>query len=106
MTEPAAEQIVGTGYPIRPAVASDAGFLADMLVEAVNWSTEWRPKSRARILSAANTAHYVAGWPRATDLGVVAEADGQPAGAAWLRLAGWRWVAARRAVGGPARSAS
>ena len=86
MTEPGAEQIAGTGYTIRPAIASDAGFLADMLVEAVNWSTEWRPKSRARILSAPNTAHYVAGWPRDTDLGVVAEAGGQPVGAAWLRF--------------------
>ena len=76
----------GTGYTIRPAVASDAGFLADMLVEAVNWSTEWRPKSRDRILSAPDTAHYVAGWPRDTDLGVLAEADGQPVGAAWVRF--------------------
>jgi GNAT superfamily N-acetyltransferase len=76
----------GSGYTIRPAVASDAGFLADMLVEAVNWSTEWRPKSRDRILSAPDTAHYVAGWPRDTDLGVLAEADGQPVGAAWLRF--------------------
>jgi GNAT superfamily N-acetyltransferase len=76
----------GSGYTIRPAVASDAGFLADMLVEAVNWSTEWQPKSRDRILSAPDTAHYVAGWPRDTDLGVLAEADGQPVGAAWLRF--------------------
>lgn len=29
-------------------------------------------------------AHYVWGWPRPGDLGVVAEAD-QPIGAAWLR---------------------
>jgi GNAT superfamily N-acetyltransferase len=76
----------GSGCTIRPAVASDAGFLADMLVEAVNWSTEWQPKSRDRILSAPDTAHYVAGWPRDTDLGVLAEADGQPVGAAWLRF--------------------
>ena len=31
-----------------------------------------------------NSAHYVAGWPRPGDRGVVAEA-GQPVGAAWLR---------------------
>jgi ribosomal protein S18 acetylase RimI-like enzyme len=74
------------GYSIRPALASDAGFLADMLVEAVNWSTEWRPKSRDRILSAPDTAHYLTGWPRDTDLGVLAEADGQPVGATWLRF--------------------
>lgn len=80
------EQILTAGCTIRPAVASDAGFLADMLAEAVNWSTQWRPKSRDRILSAPDTAHYVAGWPRDTDLGVLAEADGQPVGAAWVRF--------------------
>lgn len=44
-----------------------------MLVEAVNWSPEWRKQSRRRVLSAPNTARYITGWPRATDLGVVAE---------------------------------
>ena len=80
------EQILRAGYTIRPALASDAGFLADMLVEAVNWSAQWRPKSRDRILSAPDTAHYLAGWPQDTDLGVLAEADAQPVGAAWLRF--------------------
>jgi GNAT superfamily N-acetyltransferase len=80
------EQILSSGYTIRPAVAADAGFLGDILVGAVNWSTEWRPKSRQHILSAPDTAHYVAGWPRDTDLGVIAEADGQPVGAAWIRF--------------------
>jgi len=80
------EQILSAGYTIRPALASDAGFLADMLTEAVNWSTQWPPKSRDRILSAPDTAHYVVGWPQDTDLGVLAEADGHPVGAAWLRF--------------------
>src|ERR1700685_1749194 len=57
-----------------------------MLVEAANWSAEWKKKSRRRVLSAPTTAHYIAGWPRDTDLGVIAEADGAPAGAAWLRF--------------------
>ncbi|RSD08147.1 GNAT family N-acetyltransferase [Amycolatopsis eburnea] len=57
-----------------------------MLVAAVNWSPEWRPKSRRHVLAAPDTAHYIAGWPRETDLGVVAEVDGERAGAAWLRF--------------------
>ncbi|MBE8521995.1 GNAT family N-acetyltransferase [Amycolatopsis sp. H6(2020)] len=57
-----------------------------MLVAAVNWSPEWKRKSRRRVLAAPETAHYIAGWPRDGDLGVVAEADGEPAGAAWLRF--------------------
>jgi GNAT superfamily N-acetyltransferase len=71
---------------LREATRDDAGFLADMLVEAVNWSPEWKRKSRRRVLAAPNTAHYVAGWPRDGDLGVVAEAAGERIGAAWLRF--------------------
>jgi GNAT superfamily N-acetyltransferase len=56
--------------------------MADMLVEAANWSADWKKKSRRRVLSAPATAHYIAGWPRDTDLGVIAETDGAPAGAA------------------------
>ncbi|MEV6875789.1 GNAT family N-acetyltransferase [Amycolatopsis sp. NPDC051128] len=71
---------------IREATRDDAGLLADMLVEAVNWSSEGKKQSRRRVLSAPGTAHYIAGWPREDDLGVVAEADGQRLGAAWLRF--------------------
>jgi GNAT superfamily N-acetyltransferase len=76
-------------WAIRPATAEDSSFLADMLVEAVNWSPEWRPRSRKRILADHRTARYISGWPRATDLGVIAEAAApapEPAGAAWLRF--------------------
>jgi GNAT superfamily N-acetyltransferase len=68
------------------AVAEDGDFMADMLVETVNWSPEWKNKSRSRVLSTPGTAHYIAGWPRDTDLGVIAEANGEPVGAAWLRF--------------------
>jgi ribosomal protein S18 acetylase RimI-like enzyme len=64
----------------------DGAFMADMLVEAVNWSSEWQKKSRSHVLSAPGTAHYIAGWPRDTDLGVIAEANGERVGAAWLRF--------------------
>lgn len=70
---------------IRAATAQDGSFLADMLVEAVNWSPQWKKKSRYRVLADPATAHYIAGWPRAADLGAVAEADGKQVGAAWLR---------------------
>jgi 3-oxoadipate enol-lactonase len=70
---------------IRPAGPADAGFLADMLVEAVNWSPRWH-QGRESILATPAIAHYVSGWPRGGDLGVVAEAAGSPIGAAWLRF--------------------
>ena len=66
--------------------AEDGEFLADMLVEAVNWSPEWKPRSRREVLSDPRTAHYIAGWPRDSDLGVIAEAGSEPAGAAWVRF--------------------
>jgi GNAT superfamily N-acetyltransferase len=77
-------------WAIRRATAEDGSFLAGMLVEAVNWSPEWKPRSRKRILADHRTARYISGWPRPTDLGVIAEAAGpppaEPAGAAWLRF--------------------
>ena len=71
---------------IRRAAGEDGAFMADMLVEAVNWSPEWKKKSRNRVLSTPLSGHYIAGWPRDTDLGVIAEASGEPIGAAWLRF--------------------
>jgi GNAT superfamily N-acetyltransferase len=73
-------------WTTRRATAQDADFLADMLLAAVNWSPEWKPRTLRRVLADPRTAHYIAGWPRPGDLGVVAEADGEPVGAAWLRF--------------------
>jgi GNAT superfamily N-acetyltransferase len=78
--------VTDDSWIIRLATPDDGAFLGDMLVEATNWSDEWRKKSRERIFAAPETAHYIAGWPCETDLGVVAEADGRPVGAAWLRF--------------------
>jgi hypothetical protein len=50
------------------------------------WSPEWTLKSRCRVLSDPRTAHYIVGWPHDTDLGVIAEAGSQPAGAVWIRF--------------------
>jgi GNAT superfamily N-acetyltransferase len=38
------------------------------------------------VLSDPRTARYIAGWPRETDLGVIAETGSAPAGAAWVRF--------------------
>jgi GNAT superfamily N-acetyltransferase len=78
--------VAGNPWTIRRAAPGDGSFMADMLVAAVNWSPEWKKKSRSQVLSAPRTAHYIAGWPRDTDLGVIAEAAGEPIGAAWLRF--------------------
>jgi GNAT superfamily N-acetyltransferase len=75
----------GSAVTIRAAVRGDSEFLADMLVEATNWSPRYQ-RSRQRIVSSPPTAHYIAGWPWPGELGVIAEAAGQPAGAAWLRF--------------------
>lgn len=72
-------------WPIRPAVAADRDFLNDMLVAAVNWSPRWN-QSRAGIFATPAIMHYVAGWPRPGDLGLVAEASGRRIGATWLRF--------------------
>jgi len=78
--------VADSTWTIRDATAGDGEFLADMLVAAVNWSPEWKPRSRRRVLSLPATARYIAGWPRDTDLGVVAQAGAVPAGAAWVRF--------------------
>jgi hypothetical protein len=78
--------VPGSHWTTRNATAADREFLADMLVAAVNWSPEWKPVSLRRVLSAHRPAHYVAGWPRDTDLGVIAEAGPGPVGAAWVRF--------------------
>jgi GNAT superfamily N-acetyltransferase len=70
---------------IRRAGPADADFLADMLVEAANWRPEGK-RSRADTLADPLLGHYIDGWPRPGDLGVVAELDGAPAGAAWVRF--------------------
>ncbi|NML51719.1 GNAT family N-acetyltransferase [Streptomyces sp. R302] len=72
------------GFRLRPAAAGDAEFLTAILLEAFNWDA---PRfSRDEILATPHFAHYVTGWPRAGDFGVVAEApSGAPVGAAWAR---------------------
>ncbi|MBT1635075.1 GNAT family N-acetyltransferase [Clavibacter michiganensis] len=70
---------------IRPARADDLPFLEDMLLASMDWRDD-RAMTRERMLATPELAHYVAGWPRVGDVGVVAELAGRPVGAAWARL--------------------
>lgn len=67
------------------ATAKDAGFLLDMLVEAVNWPPD-RHLSRSAVAADPVLARYIEGWPRPGDLGLIAHARGDPIGAGWLRI--------------------
>ncbi len=70
---------------LRAAVAAHGPFLLDMLVKAFNWTGEQRI-TRGQIEAERHLAHYVAGWPRMYDFGVVAsDNDGRLTGAAWAR---------------------
>jgi GNAT superfamily N-acetyltransferase len=70
---------------VRAADAADAPFLLEMLVEAAFWRPEGPRGDAHEVLADPELAHYVSGWPRPGDLGVIAE-DEEPVGAAWLRF--------------------
>lgn len=57
-----------------------------MLVAAAFWRPDGPSGGVADVLSRPQLAHYVVGWPRAGDLGVVALDGQRPVGAAWVRL--------------------
>jgi ribosomal protein S18 acetylase RimI-like enzyme len=77
--------VTATDPALRPARADDLPFLEDMLLASMDWRGDGA-MTRERIRATPELAHYLAGWPRAGDVGVVAEADGAPVGAAWARL--------------------
>jgi len=72
-------------HRFRSATAEDADFLFVMLMEAVNWAPD-RRLPPAAIAGDPVLTRYVDGWPRRSDLGVVAETDDASIGAVWLRL--------------------
>ena len=72
---------------VRAATRDDAGFLAEMLVVAWLWRPDAPVRTVRDALAKPDLAHYVEGWPRPGDLGVVAQThEGTRLGAAWLRL--------------------
>lgn len=73
-------------FSVRSAVQSDGSFLADMVVEAANWSPG-AARPRHEVMVAPEQRRYVAGWIRPGDAGFVAlDANGSPVGAAWYRM--------------------
>ena len=71
---------------LRAAVPDDAELLTELVVEAVNWTGEVRT-TREQVMADPALSHYVTGWKRPTDFGLVAVADdGAPLGAVWARL--------------------
>lgn len=79
---------------LRPATARDLPWLRAMLLEAAFWRPGPRPPPD-RALARPDLARWVEGWGRPGDTGVVAELDGEPAGAAWYRL----WTSEHHAYG-------
>jgi ribosomal protein S18 acetylase RimI-like enzyme len=72
---------------LRPATPADEPFIAAMLAEAASWerSPGEDPFPLDDLLAIPEIADYVADWGRVGDAGIIAEVDGEPAGACWLR---------------------
>lgn len=71
---------------IREARSGDLDFLVSMLLEAMNWNGEQRA-TLATIRDDRESWHYLDGWKRESDFGVIAMGDDEaPIGAAWARF--------------------
>jgi GNAT superfamily N-acetyltransferase len=75
---------MGKGFRLRDAAAADRPFLLDMLAEAANWTGD-RRVDRETVATRPDLVRYIAGWPVAREIGLVAEAEGHDIGACWLR---------------------
>lgn len=69
---------------VRSATATDAPFLTEMLVAAAYWRADGPEGTVEDVVASPSLAHYIEGWPRPGDQGVVA-LDERPVGAAWMR---------------------
>jgi hypothetical protein len=58
---------------LRTATASDAGFLAEMLAVALDWRPGTSPRPSSELMPIPEIWHYIDGWPREGDFGLVAE---------------------------------
>ena len=68
---------------LRTATGADGPFLAEVLALAVAWRPGAEPPT---VLAEPGVLHYVAGWPRPGDHGLIAEDRGVRVGAAWWRF--------------------
>lgn len=70
----------------RAAAQADGAFLADMVVEAANWS-RGGARPRHEVMAGSEHSRYVSGWMRPGDAGFVAlNGRDEPIGAAWYRM--------------------
>ena len=70
---------------IRPAVAADEPFLRTVLAAAADWRPGSVVRSGDEVMEDPAIVHYLAGWPRPSDVGFVADDDGAAVGAVWWR---------------------
>lgn len=70
---------------VRRADPSDERFLWEMLAVAADWRPGTTVRAVDEIAADPELARYLVGWPSTGDVGVVAEDEGSPIGAAWCR---------------------
>ena len=71
---------------IRRATAEDGPFLEEALAIAADWREGTSVRPTHEVMAEPELAHYIAGWPRGGDVGVIAEDLMRPVGGAWWRI--------------------
>ena len=71
---------------LRELGPDDTAFLGEMLYEALFWTPRRERMPIELVLAHPQISIFHQGWGRPGDAGLVAEADGVPAGAAWYRF--------------------
>ena len=80
-----ASEAGGDGIRLRDLTVDDAAFQAEMLYAAACWRPGIEQPAPELLLPRPEARRYLDGWGRPGDVGVIAELDGAPAGAAWCR---------------------